>query len=630
MTVVLLGRRLPAVATYAVLVGGAFLLLLLTVGASFWQAERLHASNEGVQESFRVRGIAREFLIALQDAETGQRGYLLTGDAAYLDPYEAAQRQIEEHFLALGEFTPGNSALGEDVIALRDLARRKFDELDLTVELRRRGRTGEALAIVRAGRGKAVMDSARAVINRMIARESTALAARLQQTEEDSRTLRTLGLTTALLLIGIGVLLMITVRNAMTVLRASRDDALGANARMVEEMNARQQAEAKVVQMQKMEAIGQLTGGVAHDFNNMLAVIMGALSLAQRRLERGENNVATYLEAAHDGARRAATLTGRLLAFARRQPLSPVVLNPNQLVGGMSELLRRTLGESIHMETVLAGGLWNVEVDAAQLENAIVNICVNARDAMNAGGQLTLETSNAYLDERYAAQNADVTAGQYAMIAITDTGAGMTPDIIRRAFEPFFTTKDVGKGTGLGLSQVHGFLKQSGGHVSVYSEIGHGTTVKLYLPRSNKTADASVGANPADSEAAPLGDPDTLILVVEDDERVRTMSVAALRELGYTVISAESGTAALEVLKAQPNVALLFTDIVMPDMSGRVLADTARERLPGLRVLFTTGYTQNAIVHNGVVDADARLLLKPYSIGDLARKIRAVLTEQLP
>jgi signal transduction histidine kinase/CheY-like chemotaxis protein len=628
MTVSLLGRKLPAVATYAVLLGGAFLLLLLTVGVSFWQAERLHTSNVGVQHSFEVRGIAREFLISLLGAEAGQRGYLLTGDAAYLEPFAIAQRRTVEQLDALDAFAANDPALAEDARPLRELAVRKLDELDNTIELRRNGHGAEALLIVRAGRGKEIMDDARAIIDRVIARETAALNGRLEQTEADSRGLRALGLTVAALLVIIGVLLMMAVRNALTVLRASRDEALDAYVRLSDETTSRQEAEAKVSQMQKMEAVGQLTGGVAHDFNNMLAVIMSALSLAQRRLARGDANIASYLEAAHDGARRAATLTGRLLAFARRQPLSPAVLNPNQLVSGMSELLRRTLGASIHMETVLAGGLWNVEVDAAQLENAIVNICVNARDAMEAGGQLTLETANAFLDERYAAQNADVTAGQYAMIAITDTGSGMAPEIIRRAFEPFFTTKEVGKGTGLGLSQVHGFMKQSGGHVSVYSELGHGTTVKLYLPRSTKHIDAEPRSGAREDEAAPAGDPGTIILVVEDEERVRTLSVAALRELGYTVLSAESGARALEILQSQPNIALLFTDIVMPAMSGRVLADTARERHPELCVLFTTGYTQNAIVHNGVVDAGAHLLLKPYSIAELARKVLAVLNQR--
>jgi CheY-like chemotaxis protein len=377
--------------------------------------------------------------------------------------------------------------------------------------------------------------------------------------------------------------------------------------------------------MQKMDAIGQLTGGVAHDFNNMLAVIISALQLAQRRLARGETDISRFTDAAMDAARRAATLTSRLLAFARRTPLSPSVLDVNRVVGGMSELLRRTLGEQIEFETVLAGGVWRVAADVSELENAIINVCVNARDAMSGGGKLTIETANAFLDEAYASANIDVAPGQYVMIAVTDTGAGMPPEVKAKVFEPFYTTKEVGKGTGLGLSHVHGFLKQSGGHVSIYSEVGHGTTVKLYLPRTS-LAEAEA-PRPALMEDLPAGDPATLILVVEDEERVRTLSVASLRELGYTVLHADSGAKALDILEKNPGAALMFTDIVMPGMSGRKLADEAKRRWPTLKVLYTTGYTQNAIVHNGVVDADARLLLKPYSLSDLARKIRAVLDE---
>jgi CheY-like chemotaxis protein len=283
------------------------------------------------------------------------------------------------------------------------------------------------------------------------------------------------------------------------------------------------------------------------------------------------------------------------------------------------------LGEQVELETVLAGGLWRVNADRAELEQAILNICVNARDAMPDGGKLTIESGNAFLDEAYAAANIDVTAGQYVLIAITDSGTGMDGETRTRAFEPFFTTKDIGKGTGLGLSQVHGFLKQSGGHAAIYSEVGHGTTVKLYLPRTHLAETELAAVSPEAADVS--GDPATIILVVEDEERVRSLSVASLRELGYTVLHASSGPAALQILEANPNVALLFTDVVMPEMSGKVLADEARTRNPALRVLYTTGYTQNAIVHNGVLDADARLLLKPYSLNDLARKVRAVLKE---
>ncbi|MBX9747107.1 MAG: response regulator, partial [Hyphomonadaceae bacterium] len=289
------------------------------------------------------------------------------------------------------------------------------------------------------------------------------------------------------------------------------------------------------------------------------------------------------------------------------------------------DMLRRTLGEQVLLETVLAGGLWRVNADRQELEQAILNICVNARDAMPDGGKLTIEAGNVHLDDAYAAVNIDVVAGQYVMVAITDTGAGMSADVRNKAFEPFFTTKDIGRGTGLGLSQVHGFLKQSGGHAAIYSEIGVGTTVKLYLPRTQLQLSADPASAPITTDVS--GDPGTIILVVEDEERVRSLSVASLRDLGYTVLHASSGPAALKMLESNPAVALLFTDVVMPEMTGKALADEARTRHPALKVLYTTGYTQNAIVHNGVLDADARLLLKPYSLNDLAKKVRAVLEE---
>ena len=297
-------------------------------------------------------------------------------------------------------------------------------------------------------------------------------------------------------------------------------------------------------------------------------------------------------------------------------------IDPNKLVAGMSELLRRTVLEDVRMETVLAGGLWRVSADPNQLESAILNLCINSRDAMPDGGLLTIETSNAYLDEVYAAGEAEVAAGQYVMIGVTDTGTGMPPDVVERAFDPFYTTKGVGKGTGLGLSQVYGFVKQSGGHVKIYSEPGHGTTVKVYLPRLLKGEPAALGAPTPD---LPRGHEEEIILVVEDDERVRHMSVDALRELGYTVVQASGAAQALEALAIQPKISLLFTDVVMPDINGRRLAEMARVRRPDLKVLFTTGYTRTAVVHNGVLDVGVAFLPKPFTVEQLSRKVREAL-----
>ena len=385
----------------------------------------------------------------------------------------------------------------------------------------------------------------------------------------------------------------------------------------------RQAAETQVRQMQKLESIGQLTGGIAHDFNNMLAIVIGSLDLAKRRIKSEPDRALKGIETAEEGARRAAQLTARLLAYSRQQALAPEVLNVNKLVGSMSELLRRTIGEGVLVETVLAGGLWNTLVDAAQLESSIVNLCVNARDAMPDGGKLTIETANAHLDDAYATQHPEATHGQYILIGVTDTGTGMPPEVIERAFDPFYTTKGVGKGTGLGLSQVYGFVKQSGGHVKIYSEPGQGTTVKIYLQR--KLAEAALAVELKKSEEPPAANDGEILLVVEDEEAVRHMAVDVLRDLGYTVVQARDANQALEVLVVQPNISLLFTDIVMPNMNGRQLAEQALKMYPGLKVLFTTGYTRNAVVHNGILDAGVAFLQKPFSVYDLATKVRSVL-----
>jgi CheY-like chemotaxis protein len=373
-----------------------------------------------------------------------------------------------------------------------------------------------------------------------------------------------------------------------------------------------------------MEAIGQLTGGVAHDFNNLLTVILGNLDNLQRHLP--DNAEAQHMVAAITRASsRAATLTHRLLAFARRQPLEPKPVEVNRLVAGMSDLLRRSLGEGIVIDTVLAGGLWRTLADPYQLESALLNLAVNARDAMPSGGRLTIETSNTLLDENYAAANEDVRPGQYVLVAVSDTGTGMAKDVMERAFEPFFTTKEVGQGTGLGLSQVYGFVKQSGGHVKIYTEPGEGTTVKLYLPRlAGAEAESDVIA-----EAAPLpaSVPGETVLVVEDDPDVRAYGADILRGLGYRVIEAPSGPAALRVVEEEPELRLLFTDVGLPGgYNGRQLADEARRRRPDLKVLFTTGYARNAIVHQGRLDPGVALIAKPFTAASLGAKVRQVLT----
>lgn len=376
-------------------------------------------------------------------------------------------------------------------------------------------------------------------------------------------------------------------------------------------------------QAQKMEAVGQLTGGVAHDFNNLLQIIVGNLETLERNLPADQTRFRRFVDNAMNGARRATTLTQRLLAFSRRQPLDPKTLDINGLVQGMSDLLHRTLGEDIAVETVLGAGLWRVEADANQLENALLNLAVNARDAMPVGGKLTIETTNTHIDAGYAAAHAEVRPGQYVAVCVSDTGLGMDKGTLSRVFEPFFTTKEAGKGTGLGLSQVYGFVKQSGGHVKVYSESGHGTTVRIYLPRRLGAAAAEAVAEP---NLTPEGSIGETILVVEDNDDVRTHTVETLRELGYRVVEAHDGPSALRLLERQAKVDLFFTDVVLPGgLNGAQLAVEARAIRPDIKVLFTTGYARNAIVHHGRLDPGVELITKPFTYAGLAAKVRDVL-----
>jgi len=386
---------------------------------------------------------------------------------------------------------------------------------------------------------------------------------------------------------------------------------------------ALKQAEEQLRHAQKMEAIGQLTGGIAHDFNNLLQVISGNLHMLGQDLEGNEKS-SRRVQNALAGVHRGAKLANQLLAFGRRQPLEPKVVNVVRLINGIGEMLRRTLGETVEVETITGGGLWNTFVDPTQIENAVLNLAINARDAMDGQGKLTIEVGNAYIDEVYSRNHNDVEPGQYVMLAVTDTGVGMTPEVLQRVFEPFFSTKPAGKGTGLGLSMVYGFVKQSGGHVKIYSEVGQGTTIRIYLPRSMQTEDLLI-----DPQHGPLtGGPET-ILVAEDDEEVRATVVDILGHLGYRVLKARDAASALSVIESGVPVDLLFTDVVMPGaLKSAEMARKAKERLPDLAVLFTSGYTENSIVHGGRLDPGVELLSKPYSREALARRIRHLLNNR--
>lgn len=375
---------------------------------------------------------------------------------------------------------------------------------------------------------------------------------------------------------------------------------------------------------QKMEAVGQLTGGLAHDFNNLLAGIAGSLELAQARLAQGRlGDLERYIVAAQGAASRAATLTHRLLAFARRQTLDPKPTNANKLIMDMEELVRRTVGPGIKVEPVLAAGLWHAFCDRNQLENAILNLCINARDAMSEGGRLTLETANTSLDES-AARRRDMQPGQYVAVTVSDTGTGMPPDVIERAFDPFFTTKPIGQGTGLGLSMVYGFTRQSGGQARIYSKVGAGTTIKLYLPRLHDGAveqeERSRGV------AMPRAEAGEIVLVVDDEPTIRMLVTEVLQDLGYTPIEAADGPAGLKVLQSNVRIDLLITDVGLPGgISGRQMVDAARQARPGLKVLFITGYANNAAIGNGLLEPGMHVLTKPFAMDQLASRIRAII-----
>jgi PAS domain S-box-containing protein len=401
---------------------------------------------------------------------------------------------------------------------------------------------------------------------------------------------------------------------------------LGTQQRIVvsaRDVTRQRRLEDQLRQAQKMEAVGQLTGGLAHDFNNLLAIISGSVEVFKRRAEQGKTEgVERYIDAAQNATRRAAALTQRLLAFSRRQTLDPKPTDVNRLVAGMEDLLRRTLGPAIALEVVGAGGLWATLVDPPQLENALLNLCINARDAMPDGGRLTIETANRWLDERVARER-ELPRGQYISLCVTDTGTGMPPDVVARAFDPFFTTKPIGQGTGLGLSMIYGFVRQSGGQVRIYSEVGQGTTLCLYLPRyigPMETAEVSEADHEADR-----GDGETVV-VIDDEPMVRMILVTVLEEAGYRVIECSDGASGLKVLSSDIKVDLLITDVGLPGgLNGRQVADAARASRSNLKVLFVTGYAENAVVGNGHLEPGMEVLTKPFTMAALATKVSEIL-----
>lgn len=605
------------------------LSLLCALGAIFL-ALRAADAESWVTHSLDVRGDARQLTAALQDAIIRERGLLLTGDEKYLGDFERRMQSIRERLDSLSTSVADNPEQVSRLEVARPSVQALQNALQETVALVRSGRRDEAIEVVRSNR---VLDLSARVDEQMqqfIASEQGLLDSRQIEAQSLQQLLLILIAAGLLTAVGVSVVLERATRHFIQNLQER-------TSQLESEIKRRHETEETLRQAHKMEAIGQLTGGIAHDFNNLLTIIIGNLDTLKRQLTRLSPKeitaevaamVSKQVDTAMLASHNAAKLTHRLLAFARRQPLEPKRVDCNRLISGMSELLRRTLGETMNLEVVLGGGLWSTFADPNQLENAILNLAVNARHAMPDGGQLTIETTNAYLDDAYVRRFGDLQAGQYVQISVADTGAGIPSDVLDRVFEPFFTTKAAEAGSGLGLAMVHGFVKQTGGHVRIYSEVGHGTTVKIYLPRLHDAENvASIPAPLAESVAPAAGArPGETILLVEDNEGVREYARSALEELGYKIIEASTGADALRLAANGARIDLLFTDVVLPGgMSGRQLSDSLSKLRPNLPVLYTTGYTRNAIVHHGRLDPDVHLLNKPYTQQDLLRKVRELL-----
>ncbi len=582
---------------------------------------------QGLQDSVRhatdVKGRLTLVYSVVQEAEAGVRGFILTTDDFYLSALSEAEQRLKPELDALSDLLTDNPHQTQAFIGLRADVVTRIDQLERLVTAARAGDTAGIIDDMRQRTGFNLIQAIRSVVDAMIAEEDRLLVERRANANFIAAVLQLLAYSTLFLVMTVAVLSLSAVVRRREYLEAVEADLRAANDRLSAEILGRERVEHQLRQAQKMEAIGQLTGGIAHDFNNMLAVIMGALNIMQRRIDRGDFNVQPLMQAAIEGAQRGGALTQRLLAFARKQVLEPRPLDANKLVSGMSDLLRRTLGETIQTEVVLAGDTWRIYADAHQLETAILNLVVNARDAMPQGGKLTLGTANTTLGRVHVSEHGDVPAGPYVTISVTDTGTGMPPEVVRRVFDPFFTTKDPGKGTGLGLSQVYGFVTQSGGQITIESEPGKGTAFTIYLRRYDGPLPNDAGKK---TEAAPSrAVQGECILVVEDDDAVRKLAVEGLGELGYAVIQAESAEQALKLLDEHTAVTLLFTDVVMPKVNGRELADEALRRRPDLKVLFTTGYTRDAVVHDGTLDPGVRLIGKPYTLHELSRTVREIL-----
>ncbi len=700
-------------------------LLVLVCGVTWYQFDQARSARGWSQHTDDVIITVKDLDLAVRNAETGQRGFLLTGRDDYLLPYDAAIERVTFLTGELQRLTADNPAEQARLQALSPVLQHKLEELAQTVQLRRSVGLDAAMAIVLTDVGRVSMKRIEAVLSAMTQEETRLLAQRLAAADRRGTWVRWLmlgGMATALLALSWAAQMLNRAwaqthrieaeqRTAALRLRVSLDslsqgvavfdaghglsnwndcfrallDLPPAMVRVgtpyvafgehmsgngspfleseeqirrgrlspreavvyertrgdghqlelrrapmpdggfvltVTDMTKRAQAEAVLREAQKMQAIGQLTGGIAHDFNNLLTIILGNLEMMRTRLD-DDPALQARIDRAAGAAQRGATLTAQLLAFARKQPLAPSPIDLTEIVPELMPLMQRTLGAHIDVRYVETAGLWQAMADHAQLESAVLNLALNARDAMPDGGRLTIEMANKVLDEDYARAHHEVVPGDYAMLAVSDTGHGMSPEVVARVFEPFFTTKPDGKGTGLGLAMVFGFVKQSGGHVKIYSEPGHGTTVRLYLPRA-------VGAAPSASRVnAPVDLPrgNVSVLVVEDEPAVREIAVAILSESGYRVLQAADGESGLRVFGAHAaEIALLLTDVVLPGpIRGRELAERINAVRPEVKVLYMSGYTENSIVHHGRLDDGVQLIGKPFKRGELIAKVAATL-----
>ena len=722
---------------------GAVALALLVAGLSlfllFTQIATLGAARAWVEHSRVVIGAIQELRASIEDAEQGERGYLITGDDSDLEPYARADAALpaeESRLLSLVSDNPAQTRLAKGLVESIETRRAGISR---TVAAAKSGDVGAARAGVARGQGRSEMSDIRARVDAITRAEAEYLETRTAAARGAQGLTLVIGLAVSFLalatLVG-GVVLLArgnrrlaraiddareaeAARSALDALTSAlfanvpdylfvlnvedgeryvladinlafaralnvnpegvrgreltdllpreiaerlighyrrvrargrpvttRDDLRrypggprvwetivapvpgsdGAGERIIgsiRDITERVRSEERLREAQRMEAVGQLTGGVAHDFNNLLQVIRGNLEMLEDAVA-GNERAERRLQSALYGADRAAELTRQLLAFARRQPLTPQVINLSRLVHDMADLLRRTLGEAIEVRTVVAEGLWNTMADPGQVESALLNLALNARDAMPKGGRLTVEIANAVLDDSYAKAAPDVTPGDYVMLAVSDTGEGMSEETKARVFEPFFTTKPEGKGTGLGLSMVYGFVKQSSGHIQIYSEAGQGATVKIYLPRASQP-EPLASARPAAAVARVAG---LTVLVVEDDAAVRQATITTLEELGYQSLEAGGADAALAMLENGAAVDLVFSDVVMPgSLNARAFAERLRALRPRLPILFTSGYTDNALVRQGRLDEDVRLISKPYARAELAERLAQLLAE---